>query len=113
MGTDCERLYKCAACGGWAHTRTVTLKNGGNPTSFHESCDGCYRISVLMPAMGEFFATLARRGEVQALRNEVLGAAHNWKACWRPEDAERRVAHWSRLKGALDRLVELAGEKRS
>lgn len=109
FGGDCDwNRYPCKACGRMDHTRTLHLKDGSI-----ESCGSCLAIASLMPAMGEFFALLLRRGEAQALRYEVLGAAHNWKACWRPEDAERRVSHWSRLKGALDRLVEIAGEKRS
>lgn len=98
--------YACARCG----------------AAEGEECKpGCYDIQTPAAraafgagiiALGHAIRRAARRAEVGDLRNAVLGAAHQWTACWRPEDAERKAAAWGRLLDALARLAALAMEGR-
>lgn len=60
--------------------------------------------------LGHAIRRFVRRAEVSDLHNTLLGAAHNWRAAWRPEDDMDRGRHWSTLLTALRRLESLALE---
>lgn len=63
-------------------------------------------------ALAKWLHDVARRAEVAGLRDDVLGAAHNWKAArgFELEDQERKAKHWGELLAALNRLAQLAGD---
>jgi hypothetical protein len=88
--------------------------SNGRPALYGPVCDECspgyeyLRASQWPIALGSAIRRFCRRAEVRELRNDVLGAAHNWKACRSQSDAVRRELYWLNLLAALDRLAALA-----
>lgn len=108
QGTQPIPNSPCRGCG---HSRGVHVPGACIGSTYHHGhLHGCQCDAFEAFEDANDGTNGDRRKRAKELRFTLLGAAHNWRACWRPEDDGDRGRHWNRLIGALDELERMAIE---